>query len=100
MSADPIPETVVAAPSGPTSGVRNGRKFLWTLAALLGVCAVCGWIALGVGLYLGVERGTRLILAVVAAVATEATFWISAAAFGVSVFEARKRIWRRITGRG
>lgn len=98
--ADPAPDTVAAAPSGPVSGVRKGRQFLWTLAGLLGVCAVCGWIALGVGLYLDVSRGTRLILAVVAAVATEATFWTCAAALGVSVFEARKRIWRRITGRG
>lgn len=96
MSADPLPETVVAAPSG----VRKSRKVLWTVAAVVGVCAVCGWIALGVGLYLGVERNMRLILAVIAAVATEVTFWISAAAFGVSVFEARKRIWRKITGRG
>jgi hypothetical protein len=96
MTADPAPETVAA----PSSGVRKSRKFLWTLAILLGVCAVCGWIALGVGLYLDVERSTRLILAVVAAVATEALFWTCAAALGVSVFEARKRIWRRITGRG
>jgi hypothetical protein len=60
---------------------------------------VCGWVSLGVGLYLDVPKGTRLILAVVAAVATEALFWTCAAALGVSVFEARKRIWRRITGR-
>jgi len=96
MSADPVTEPTAAAPSG----VRKSRKVLWTLAAVLGVCAVAGWIALGVGLYLEVERSTRLILAVVAAVATEATFWTCAAALGVSVFEARKRIWRKITGRG
>lgn len=98
MTADPMPESPVVAP--PSGAVRKGRKFLWTLAALVAVCAVCGWIALGVGLYLDVERNTRLILAVVAAVSTEALFWICAAALGVSVFEARKRIWRKITGRG
>ena len=81
------------------SGVRKGRKFLWMLAGLFGVCAVCGWVSLGVGLYLDVDKGTRLILAVVAALATEVTFWTCAAALGVSVFEARKRIWRKITGR-
>lgn len=100
MSADPIPDTVVAAPSAPVSGVRKGRKFLWTLAGLIGICAVCAWVSLGVGLYLDVSKGTRLILALVAAVATELTFWTCAAALGVSVFEARKRIWSRITGRG
>ncbi|GAA0634305.1 hypothetical protein [Brevundimonas lenta] len=97
MSADPIPETPAAQPAG---AVKRSRKFLWTLAGLVAVVAVCGWISLGVGLYLDVDRGTRLILAIVAAVSTELLFWISAAALGVSVFEARKRIWRKITGRG
>ena len=80
--------------------LKKGKGFLWTLAACLGVAAVCGWAALGVGLWLEVERGTRLILAIVAAVSTEALFWTVAAALGMSVVEARKRIWRRITGRG
>ncbi|WP_339928951.1 hypothetical protein [uncultured Brevundimonas sp.] len=80
--------------------LKKGRGFLWTLAAFLGVAAVCGWVALGIGLWMDVERTTRLVLAIVAAVATEALFWTVAAALGVSVVEARKRIWRRITGRG
>lgn len=96
MTTDPI---ATSAAAGPT-GVRRSRKFLWALASLLVVCAVGAWVSLGVGLYLDVERSTRLILAVVAAVATEVLFWTCAAALGVSVFEARKRIWRRITGRG
>ncbi|GAA0623295.1 hypothetical protein GCM10009422_19170 [Brevundimonas kwangchunensis] len=88
--------TNAAAPSG----VRKGRAFLWTMAGLLAVCAVGAWISLGVGLYLDVSKGTRLILAVAAALSTELLFWTCAAALGVSVFEARKRIWRKITGRG
>lgn len=96
MTTDPI---ATSAAAGPT-GLRRSRKFLWALASLLGVCAIGAWVSLGVGLYLDVERSTRLILAVVAAVATEVLFWTCAAALGVSVFEARKRIWRRITGRG
>ena len=80
--------------------MKKGKGFLWTLAACLGVAAVCGWVALGIGLWMDVERTTRLILAIVAAAATEALFWTVAAALGVSVFEARKRIWRKITGRG
>lgn len=80
--------------------MKKGKGFLWTLAACLGVAAVCGWVALGIGLWMDVERTTRLVLAIVAAVATEALFWTVAAALGVSVFEARKRIWRKITGRG
>lgn len=80
--------------------LKKGKGFLWTLAAFLGVAAVCGWVALGIGLWVDVERTARLVLAIVAAVATEALFWTVAAALGVSVVEARKRIWRRITGRG
>ncbi|MFC7379844.1 hypothetical protein [Brevundimonas sp. GCM10030266] len=99
MTADHITPVEPAAASETGAGVRKGRKFLWTLAGLVGVCAVCGWVSLGVGLYLDVPKSTRLILAVVAAVATEVTFWTCAAALGMSVFEARTRIWRKITGR-
>lgn len=77
----------------------RGKGFLKVLAVLLLVAAVTAWISLGIGLYLDVERGTRLTLAIVAAVATEALFWTTAALLGVSVVEARKRIWRKITGR-
>lgn len=79
--------------------LSRGKGFLKVLAVLLLVAAVAAWSALGIGLYLGVERGTRLILAIVAAVTTEALFWTVAALLGVSVVEARKRIWRKITGR-
>jgi hypothetical protein len=79
--------------------LSRGKGFLEVLAVLLLVAAVAAWAALGIGLYLGVERGTRLILAIMAAVTTEALFWTVAALLGVSVVEARKRIWRKITGR-
>ena len=85
----------------PRSGVfRRGKGFLKLLALLLLVAAFCTWIALGIGLYLDVGRGTRLTLAIIAAVATESLFWVVAALLGVSVVETRRRIWRRITGRG
>lgn len=77
---------------------RRGRRWLWTLAALLAVAAVSAWIALGVGLWMDAQRGAIFVLAIVAALATEALFWTCAAALGVTVFEARRRIWRRITG--
>ena len=92
-------ETPAAATE--TKGIlKKGRGFLIALSIAIGVAAVAAWIALGVGLYLDVSRQTRLILVVVAAVATEALFWSVAAALGLSVLEARKRIWRKITGRG
>lgn len=88
-----------AEPSGRPALLKKGRGLLWTLAVLVGVAAAMAWIGLGLGLYFDVERSTRLILVVVAAVTTEVLFWTVAAALGVSVFEARQRLWRRITGR-
>lgn len=85
----------------PKKGVlTRGKGFLKVLAILLLVGAICAWIGLGIGLYLDVDRGARITLAIVAAVTTEALFWTTAALLGVSVVEARKRIWRKITGRG
>nr|WP_316628948.1 hypothetical protein [uncultured Brevundimonas sp.] len=82
------------------SGVlTRGKGFLKLLAGLLAVAAVCAWVSLGIGLYLDVDRGARITLAIVAAVSSEALFWTVAALLGVSVVEARKRIWRRITRR-
>lgn len=92
--------TVEIETSAAKPGVlTRGKGFMKVLAVLLLVAAVAAWISLGIGLYLDVERGTRLTLAIVAAVATEALFWTTAALLGVSVVEARKRIWRKITGR-
>ena len=92
-------ETPVAA-TEKKSILKKGRGFLIGLSIVVGVAAVAAWVALGVGLYLDVSRQTRIILAVVAAVATDALFWSIAATLGLSVLEARKRIWRKITGRG
>jgi fructose-specific phosphotransferase system IIC component len=84
----------------PKAGVlTRGKGFLKVLAGLLLVAAVGAWISLGIGLYLDVDKGARLTLVLVAAVCTEALFWTVAALLGVSVVEARKRIWRKITGR-
>ena len=92
-------ETPAAEPA--KKGFLNqARRFFITLAVIVGVAAVAAWAAFGIGLYMDVSRETRIILAVVAAVATEALFWSVAAALGLSVLEARKRIWRKITGRG
>ncbi len=85
-------------PAASPGALTRGRGFLGALAILVGVTAVCAWISLGIGLNLDVERQTRFVLAMVAAVATEGLFWIVAAWLGVSVFEARKSVWRRITG--
>src|SRR5690606_2912955 len=80
--------------------IRRGRGFFWLLSAVVGAAAVAAWGAVAVGYWLGVSRATWVILVVVAAVATEGLFWSVAAALGLSVLDARKRIWRWVTRRG
>ena len=83
-----------------TRGVLSrGKALLKILAIGLLALAIAAWISLGVGLYVGVDKGIRIALAVAAAVTTEGLFWTVAALLGVSVVEARKRIWRTLTGR-
>ncbi|PVM93543.1 hypothetical protein DDF62_00305 [Caulobacter radicis] len=78
--------------------LRRGKGLLKVLVTLLAIFAFAAWIALGVVLYADAGRDLRLAAALAAAVSTEALFWSVAALLGVSVLEARKAIWRRITG--
>lgn len=78
--------------------LRRGKGLLKVLVTVLAVIAFAAWVVLGLALYFGVERDMRLLAAVTAALATEGLFWSTAALLGVSVLEARKAIWRRITG--
>lgn len=91
-------ETVTPSPS--RGLVSTSRRWLWALVALIAVAALAAWIALGVGIWLDVGRGAMFVLALAAALSTEALVWTTAAALGMTVFEARRRIWRRITGQG
>ncbi len=78
--------------------LRRGKGLLKVLVTLLAVFAFAAWIALGVALYADAGRELRLATALAAAISTEVLFWSVAALLGVSVLEARKAIWRRITG--
>ena len=97
MTVDADPGPVSPPPGG---ALRKGRRMLLTLAAIVGVVALAGWIGLAASFPLDLGRSWRLAFALIAGVGTEGAFWLCAAALGVTVFEARKRIWRRITGRG
>ncbi len=75
----------------------------WKKIVLGAVAAVVAlaWVALAVALVLGVQTvGKAAWIAVVtfAAVATEVGIWITAAVLGLSIFQARKRIWQWMTG--
>lgn len=70
--------------------MKNWKKFaLYAVAAVL----VLAWAGVAVGFAIGVAKTTWVVLLTVAALATEATFWVVAAVLGVSVLQARGRIW-------
>ncbi|AKC86584.1 hypothetical protein [Pseudoxanthomonas suwonensis] len=73
------------------------RKLRW-IAVAAGICLL-SWLALGAGILMGVGTGTVLVLASVAAVATEGTFWLTALVLGVSVYQLRRQLWERVRRR-
>lgn len=62
----------------------------------LAIC-IASWIALGIGFALRVDITVWTILVTAAAIATELMFWCVALMLGLTVFEARRKIWRAVT---
>jgi hypothetical protein len=58
---------------------------------------LAAWAAVGAGFLLRVDPVTWTVLVVIAAFASEALIWCLAAMLGLTVFEARRRIWRWMT---
>lgn len=88
-------------PSAPETVARKGRKIMWWVAGIVGAFAAVTWIAFFAAAKMGIlDKPTAIGIATIGALALEGTVWCIAAAVGVSVFEARKRIWRFLTGRG
>jgi len=92
-------EQMAATVKAEGGAVRKGKTALWWAAGAALAVAVAGWIALGALILTGADKPVLLAAAVVGALGTEATVWITAAALGLTVFEARKRIWAKVTGR-
>lgn len=76
----------------------QGRRKWWIVGTVAAACAAA-WLAMGIGLALGVSFTPRLVLVTIAALTTEALMWAAAAALGMKVFEMRRRIWRRLSGK-
>ena len=70
----------------------------WKKLALYAVAAVlvAAWGALIAGFFIGVSKTMWLVLVTAAAIATEVSFWVVAAILGISVVQARGRIWARL----
>ena len=74
-------------------------KLKWILPAVAVVVCAAAWAGMLLGFYLKVDLKTHTMLVTAAALASEAVIWTFAAALGLTVFEARRRIWARLTGR-
>lgn len=67
----------------------------WKKLALYAVAVVLvvAWGGLVAGYFIGVSKTMWLVLVTAAAIATEVAFWVVAAILGISVVQARGRIW-------
>ena len=63
----------------------------------MAIIVVATWIGVIAGFALDVTQATLIKLVTAAAIATEGAFWLGAAMFGLSVFQARKTVWQKIT---
>lgn len=64
-----------------------------TLIVAIVICAAA-WLALAASIILGLDVRVRVTAVIVAAFASEALIWCTAAVVGLSAFEARRKIWR------
>ncbi len=71
---------------------RLPRLKRWLLLGASTLCLI-SWLALGLGLVMDASRSMLLLLAAFAGLATEGLFWLAAAILGVTVFQAKRRIW-------
>ncbi len=71
-------------------------KWKWMAPIGLAGVSLMGWIALGVAVALHAHRPVLLAIAMVAGFALEGVIWTTAAILGVSAFQARRQIWRRV----
>ncbi len=70
----------------------------WILPIAAGAVSLTAWIVFAVGLAADWEVPRMMVIATVGALGLEAAVWTTAAALGVTAFQARREIWRRLTG--
>ena len=75
------------------SAVKGRLKFRWILLAAVGIICLASWAAVCVGFFVRFTLRVWTGIVTTAAVSTEILFWSLAAALGVSVIQARHRLW-------
>ncbi|MDJ0654511.1 MAG: hypothetical protein QNJ40_10180 [Xanthomonadales bacterium] len=74
--------------------IRETRKYLLIVAAL--VC-LTAWLSVPAAYFLSDSRAVFIAAVTAAAITTEVLIWIGALVGGWTVFEKRRKIWRRLT---
>jgi hypothetical protein len=71
-------------------------KLKWMLPLGLAGVSLATWITFGFAVATGAERKTLLLIGAIGALSLELVIWTTAAILGVSAFQARREIWRRV----
>lgn len=79
----------------PTPGLHRALNKKRLLTAGVAVC-LAAWLALAIALVLGIDGTLRLVTLTVALLLTEGLVWLSAAVLGITAFQMRRKILRRL----
>lgn len=75
---------------------QHNKKLV--LGVIWSVVAV-SWAVLGTIFFVASSSTTAIVALTIAAVITEAAFWLSALLLGIALVDARKVLWRKLTGK-
>lgn len=70
----------------------------WIPAVLAAAVSLTAWGVFAVGLVVDWPKPAMVVIAVIGAFGLEATMWTTAAALGITVFQARRKIWDLVAG--
>lgn len=68
----------------------------WGVVTVAAILCLLAWVAMGIGLAIGVEFTPKLILVTAAALSTELLMWLLAAALGHGVLKSRRQLWLKL----
>lgn len=72
-------------------------KWKWVLPVVAGAISLTAWITFAVGVAADWSKPVMIVLATIGAFGLEGVIWGTALALGISVFQARRALWRRLT---
>ena len=72
-------------------------RWKWLLPITAGAISLTAWITFAVGMAADWSKPVMFVLATIGAFGLEGVIWGTALALGISVFQARRELWRRLT---